>query len=436
MGIEQLIKHLRWSPPLAALFLITACGGAPIVESSSSSLTQPSSSSLPVISSTSSSSLSISSAAPSSSSASSARSSSSSSPMIDSKLALIVAINAGGTAATSFEDVSYQADKYFDGGTAHSTTDPIAGITEDTLYQAQRYGTYNYSIPVTSGTYTILLHMAELYWEEAGKRSFNVSIENKIQLSNLDLYTQVGHDGAFSYIVKDIQVTDGKLDISLNSLIDKGTLSGFAIHSSNGKLDTSVPPVPVTNCKGYVGITYDDGPANTTAFVNALKKANLVPVTFFVNGSRIGNNTAAIQMMLTVGAVESHGYNHVNMKTYTTQQATDQLTKNNQAIQAAGAPKPTIFRPPYGANSTTLTQAASALGLKTITWDVDSADWNGASTDAIVAANGRLQNGQVILMHENQSKSLDAIPRIAENLKSRGMCPGKLDPNTGKAVAP
>jgi peptidoglycan/xylan/chitin deacetylase (PgdA/CDA1 family) len=317
---------------------------------------------------------------------------------------------------------------------ANSTQDAIAGTTADALYQTERYGSYSYKIPVTAGTFTIELHMAEIYNSAAGARAFNVSVEGQVVLPNLDLYTQAGHDGAFNYAVEDIRVTDGTLDITLESLVDNATLAGFAVYSADGKLDTSVPE---PTCSGYIGITYDDGPSgNTSAFVNALKSAGLVPVTFFVNGANIGNNSAGIRQMLEVGEVQSHGFNHNDMGSYSAAQVTDQLSRNNQAIQNAGAPKPTIFRPPYGTTNATIRSAASALGLLTVTWDVDSQDWNGASVSAIVSAAGRAQNGQVILMHENQPNSLTAIPQIAANLKSRGLCPGKINPSTGRAVAP
>lgn len=278
--------------------------------------------------------------------------------------------------------------------------------------------------------------MAEIFNTSAGKRSFNVSIEGQKVLSTLDLYAEVGHDGAYEYLQENVRVTDGTLDIALESVSDNATLAGFAVYSADGKLDTSRPE-PEPACSGYVAITYDDGPSgNTGAFVNALKQNNLVPVTFFVNGANIGNNAAAIRQMLEVGEVQSHSYNHVDMGGYSSSQVTDQLSRNNQAIQNAGAPKPTIFRPPYGTSNATIVNAASALGLFTVTWDVDSQDWNGASVSAIVSAAGRLQNGQVILMHENQTNSLSAISQIAANLKSRGLCPGKISPTTGKAVAP
>lgn len=317
---------------------------------------------------------------------------------------------------------------------ANSTQDAIAGTTADGLYQTERYGSYSYKVPVTAGTFTVDLHMAEIYSNTAGARSFNVSVEGQVVLPSVDLYTQAGHDGAFDYTVENVRVTDGVLNITLESLVDNATLAGFALYSADGKLDTSVPE---PTCSGYVAITYDDGPSgNTGAFVNALKSASLVPVTFFVNGANIGNNSAGIRQMLEVGEVQSHAFNHVDMGSYSAAQVTDQLSRNNQAIQNAGAPKPTIFRPPYGTLNNTIRQAASSLGLYSITWDVDSQDWNGASVSAIVAANGRLQNGQVILMHENQPNSLTAIPQIAANLKSRGLCPGKISPSTGRAVAP
>lgn len=351
----------------------------------------------------------------------------------------MVAINAGASASATYEGVTYEADRYSAGGSVNSTQDPIAGVSEDSLFQTERYGTYSYQVPVTTGTYSIELHMAELYWTAAGERSFSLSVEGQTELNNLDLFSQAGHDGAFNHIVEDVRVTDGTLDITLEATIDAGTLSGFAVWSADGELDTSAPepdPQPNPNCSGYVGITYDDGPVNTGAFVNALQQAGLVPVTFFVNGSVIRGNNAAIAQMLTVGEVQNHSYDHVDMGGYSYQQVREQLERNNQAIVDAGAPQPTIYRPPYGTLNATIRQAASDVGLLAITWDVDSQDWNNASTSAIVNASNQLQNGQVILMHENQGNALAAIPQIAEGLRSRGLCPGRIDPNTGRAVAP
>jgi peptidoglycan/xylan/chitin deacetylase (PgdA/CDA1 family) len=352
-------------------------------------------------------------------------------------LPLVIAIDSGATTGGTYEGVAFQADKYYDGGELSSTTDEIAGTTADAMFRTERYGTYSYKIPVTTGTFTIKLFMAEIFNSAAGTRSFNVSVEGQKVLSNVDLYTLVGHDGAYEYVVENVRVTDGTLDIALESIVDNATLAGFAIYSADGKLDTSIPEPEPSNCSGYVAITYDDGPTgNTSSWVSSLKQNGLTPVTFFVNGANIGNNTAAIRQMMEVGEIQSHAHNHVDMGGYSVQQVTQELTNANQAIQNAGAPKPTIFRPPYGTVTNNIRSAASALGLYTVTWDVDSADWNGASVQNIVSAVGRAQNGQVILMHQNQNNSLQAIPQIAANLKSRGLCPGRISPTNGRAIAP
>jgi len=158
---------------------------------------------------------------------------------------LVVAINAGGP-QTNYNGITYQADRYSVGGSLYSTSDPIAGTTEDTLFQTERYGSYSYHIPVTEGTYFIDLHFAEIYHNGAGQRSFNVLVEGQPILSNIDLFSMVGHDTAYTYEVDNVFVADGSLDISLQTLVDNGTLAGFSIHSPDGGLDSGGCSDPVT----------------------------------------------------------------------------------------------------------------------------------------------------------------------------------------------
>ncbi|WNJ97743.1 glycoside hydrolase family 11 protein [Vibrio ruber] len=190
-------------------------------------------------------------------------------------------------------------------------------------------------------------------------------------------------------------------------------------------------------CNGYVGITFDDGPtSNTSTLVNLLKQNNLKPVTWFVWGQRASNNPSLISRMKEVGEPQNHSYTHPHMTRFSYQQIINELSRTSQAIQNAGAPAPTLYRPPYGEVNSTIQQAAQNLGMRVITWDVDSQDWNNASTSAIVNAANRLQNGQVILMHDGYRNTNNAIAQIARNLKAKGLCPGRIDPYSGKAVAP
>lgn len=214
-----------------------------------------------------------------------------------------------------------------------------------------------------------------------------------------------------------------------------GGSTGGGTSSSGGGTGSSSS---VNNCSGYVGITFDDGPtANTPALVNLLKQNNLTPVTWFNQGNNVVANANYMAQQLSVGEVHNHSYSHPQMGSLSYQQVYDELNRANQAIQNAGAPKPTLFRPPYGTVNSTIQQAAQALGLRVITWDVDSQDWNGATASAIVTAANSLQNGQVILMHDGSYTNTNAaIAQIASSLRAKRLCPGRIDASTGRAVAP
>src|SRR5207244_11068451 len=58
----------------------------------------------------------------------------------------------------------------------YSTTSSITGTNDPTLYKSSRYGSFNYSIPVSNGSYNLTLHFAELYFTSAGQRVFHVDI--------------------------------------------------------------------------------------------------------------------------------------------------------------------------------------------------------------------------------------------------------------------
>ena len=146
---------------------------------------------------------------------------------------LVIAINAGGT-ATTLGDIEYGRDRFYTGGAINTTSDLISGVDDDTLFQSERYGDYSYEIPVTNASYSLALHFVELYQTEAAARSFSVSVEGQQVLESVDLFSLVGHDGAFSYEVPSIEVSDGKLSIRLEASVDNATLSGFAVYSADG----------------------------------------------------------------------------------------------------------------------------------------------------------------------------------------------------------
>ena len=196
-------------------------------------------------------------------------------------------------------------------------------------------------------------------------------------------------------------------------------------------------PSSAATCNGYVGLTFDDGPTgSTSALLNVLRN-NGVRATMFNVGQNVQNNRSAAQAQVAAGMwVANHSWNHAHMTSMSQAQMQSDLSQTNQAIQQATGSSPRLFRPPYGETNGTLQSVASSLGMIQVLWDVDSQDWNGASVSQIVSNAGRLQAGQVILMHDGLQNTRDAIPQIMSNLRSRNLCPGMISTSTGRAVAP
>jgi peptidoglycan/xylan/chitin deacetylase (PgdA/CDA1 family) len=190
-------------------------------------------------------------------------------------------------------------------------------------------------------------------------------------------------------------------------------------------------------CNGYVGLTFDDGPSGQTpALLNALKQ-NGLRATMFNQGQYATSYGAQVRAQVDAGMwVANHSWDHPHMTQLSQADMDSQIARTQQAVANAGGGSPKLFRPPYGETNATLKAVEAKYGLTEVLWDVDSQDWNNASTDAIVQAVGRLTNGQVILMHDWPANTLAAIPRIAQTLSSKGLCSGMISPSTGRAMAP
>jgi peptidoglycan/xylan/chitin deacetylase (PgdA/CDA1 family) len=200
---------------------------------------------------------------------------------------------------------------------------------------------------------------------------------------------------------------------------------------------STAAPARAAACTGYVGLTFDDGPSgNTTKLLDALRR-NGLRATMFNQGQYAAANPSLVRAQVAAGMwVANHSYTHPHLTRLSQAQIDSEISRTQQAIANAGGGTPKLFRPPYGETNATVKSVAARHGLTEIIWHVDSQDWNGASTDAIVQSAARLTDGQIILMHDWPANTVAAVPRIAQTLASRGLCAGTISPQTGRAVAP
>lgn len=167
-------------------------------------------------------------------------------------------------------------------------------------------------------------------------------------------------------------------------------------------------------------LSFDDGPnvVTTPKMLDILEQAH-VTASFFVVGKNIAGNEALLQRMAKDGMeIGNHTWSHMDLTKLTPAQIRDELIKTQLAVQAAGAPLPTLFRPPYGAVDDVVVGSA---GLQTALWNEDPKDWkvaNSATLQQIILASAK--PGGVIDLHDIHQVTVDAMASTILSLKGSG----------------
>nr|MDJ0596125.1 malectin domain-containing carbohydrate-binding protein [Pleurocapsa sp. MO_226.B13] len=93
----------------------------------------------------------------------------------------IVRTNAGAGEYVDIFGQQWQASQGFSSGRTFSNTNAIAQTESDFLYQSEHIGRdFNYTQAVANGSYDVTLHFAEIFFNQSGKRVFDVSLEDQL----------------------------------------------------------------------------------------------------------------------------------------------------------------------------------------------------------------------------------------------------------------
>jgi len=143
-----------------------------------------------------------------------------------------IRIRAGTTAKHTDENgVVWLADQGFVGGdTVDRTGTTIANTKTPSLYQAERYSMTSFSHPVANGKYTVKLHFAETYdgIGGVGNRVFTFNVEGK-EFKDFDVTAKAGGDFRAYVETVEVEVKDGKLDITFTSQVENPEINALEI---------------------------------------------------------------------------------------------------------------------------------------------------------------------------------------------------------------
>ena len=196
----------------------------------------------------------------------------------------LLRINCGGPAYTDNAENLWQADIAWDSIPNHwgslswtnrfpgmppyfasqrTVSDPINGTQDWPLFQSFRYGKQDlkYRIPVPNGKYKVELYFAEPWWgtggvNATGYRIFDVAVNGKTVIKDLDLYKEAGCRTALKKTVEAI-VNDSLLQISFPQVkAGQAVISAIAVLRDEAISFTAVPSSRIIPRVDYAAKSY------------------------------------------------------------------------------------------------------------------------------------------------------------------------------------
>jgi len=170
-----------------------------------------------------------------------------------------------------------------------------------------------------------------------------------------------------------------------------------------------------------VALTFDDGPDHLTErYLDVLDELG-VPATFFLIGQRAADYPDLVRAYLRRGhQLAGHGFDHARFTTLNRRALLEQCSQTDSALGGQLSGRPWV-RPPHGSVDATSLLNLVTAGYTVAMWSIDSHDYETKDPAVVVQHCAGTASGDVLLFHEGQQWTLDALPRIVANIHAAGL---------------
>jgi polysaccharide deacetylase family sporulation protein PdaB len=174
-----------------------------------------------------------------------------------------------------------------------------------------------------------------------------------------------------------------------------------------------------------VAITFDAawGAEDTDKLLEILKN-NDVKATFFLCGYWVDKYPDEVKKIYESGHdIGNHSNTHPHSSKLSLEQNKQNITDCHNKIKNLLGIEPTLYRPPFGEYNNTVLDAARECGYYSIQWDIDSLDWKELGIESEinkVLNHPHLNNGSIILFHNDAKYTPDCLDTIIKGLKEKG----------------
>jgi len=179
-----------------------------------------------------------------------------------------------------------------------------------------------------------------------------------------------------------------------------------------------------------VAITFDDGPVeNTLAILTILEKYN-VNASFFCIGKNVEKNPEIFKAILEHGHfIGNHSYSHTrSMGFLSTKKIIKEIETCDEICEKVAGIRPKTFRPPFGVINPKIQRALIKTEHLVVGWSVRSYDAVLSSQNYILKRIiKRIKPGDVILLHDNNLKTVYILEQLLIFLKDNNYTPVRVD---------
>ena len=184
-----------------------------------------------------------------------------------------------------------------------------------------------------------------------------------------------------------------------------------AIH--NGSLD-----------EAKVALTFDDGPdeETTVGLLNILEK-HQIKAAFFCIGSKIEKNELILKKISENGhLIGNHSWSHTFFfDFFLPGKMIREIKKTDTIIENISGIPVKLFRPPYGVTNPFLSKALKRTRHTVIGWSLRTFDTTKNRQRVLKRIETHLKNGDIILFHDANPKTLNFLDDAIELIKHGGM---------------
>lgn len=168
-----------------------------------------------------------------------------------------------------------------------------------------------------------------------------------------------------------------------------------------------------------IALTFDDGPGPRTCEIINCLVSNRAAATFFVTGINARLHTDTLAALRNNGMeIGNHTYDHTNLNRLSPENILGEIGTTDDIIRAATGYGTTLLRPPGGNHNETVD---AVVGRPLILWSIDTRDWETRSTQATInSVLGSVRDGDIILMHDTHTTTVDAALYLIPELQRRG----------------